>query len=236
MLELSQQILDALSNVERANKRIEEKGLHLTQAAGGALYVFDVFAIGALNRATAMTSAFRKLVADRNMVTAGALIRMHLDTAFRFYASVLVDNRTAFATAVFDGKAIRDLQDRHGKRMNDGYLVRQLEGQYPGVHQVYETACNYVHMSFTHMQSALDGADLANHLVHFQIAATDRSLPDPFYVGACDTFCAITDILLELVDGWILDKIRMEKLDNQSQESVLEDDSETSGDNPVRVS
>jgi hypothetical protein len=203
MADLSHSVLSALSEVEAAEQRILDTGLRLMQAADGATYVFDLFAIGALNRAVAMTSAFRKLVADRNMVTAGALVRIHLDTAFRFYASYLVDDRNAFATAVLEGNEIPDLNDRDGERMRDGYLVSQLEKEYPGVRQVYKTACGYVHMSYTHMQSALDGADRANHIVHVQIAVTDRTLPDSFYIDACRTFCTITDILLQLVDGWV---------------------------------
>jgi hypothetical protein len=141
------------------------------------------------------------------MVTAGALVRMHLDTAFRFFASLLVDNRNAFATAVFEGTAIPKLKDRNGQPMRDAYLVDNLEKEFPGVRNVYDTACGYVHLSFTHMQCLLDGADRANCVVHIQIAPTDRPLPDSFYVDACKTFCTITDILLHLVDGWISDKI-----------------------------
>ena len=201
MTEFSWNVLAALTEVEVAEKRILDTGLRLMQAADGATYVFDLFAIGALNRAVAMTSAFRKLVADRNMVTAGALVRMHLDTALRFYASYLVDDRDAFATAVFEGMEIPKLKDRNGERMRDGFLVGQRESEFPGVRQVYKTACGYVHMSHTHMQSALDGADWENCIVHVQIAVTDRSLPDSFYTDACGTFCTITDILLQLVDG-----------------------------------
>ena len=71
----------------------------------------------------------------RNLICAGALLRLQLDTALRFYAAFRVEKPHDFALAVLDGKRVRDLKDLDGQKMTDDYLVRKLGASFPGFHR-----------------------------------------------------------------------------------------------------
>src|SRR4051812_21617315 len=97
--EFSTAVLAGLDEVTNADKRLFETGRQLMTVAGGSVYVFDLLAIATLNRAVAVSSRFNELTRARNMVAAGPLVRVHLDTALRYDASHLVDDQVSFVMA-----------------------------------------------------------------------------------------------------------------------------------------
>ena len=88
----SEAVVAALTHLKSVETDILDAGMRLMKSADGHTFVFDHFAIGTLNRAVAISSAFHTLVNDFNMVAAGALVRIHLDTALRYFASHLVED------------------------------------------------------------------------------------------------------------------------------------------------
>ena len=98
--------LDSLTPLAAQHLKI---GREMTEAYGGAIYGMDLLAYGALNRSKAHLSGFCRLIRDRNLVCAGAVLRLQLDTALRFSAAWLVENPHAFAIAVLEGQHIRKL-------------------------------------------------------------------------------------------------------------------------------
>src|SRR5690606_9283245 len=92
-------------------------------AAGGSMFPLDFLAWAAAKRTAALTHAFILLLEADNYSTAGALVRLQLDTALRFRAAWLVDDPHDFAMKVLSGTRVDRLRHRNGKRLTDSLLA-----------------------------------------------------------------------------------------------------------------
>lgn len=194
-----------------------ELGRQMFEAFSGALYGMDLLAAGTLNRSKAHMAGFRQLVAAKNLICAGALFRLQLDTALRFHAAFLVEKPHDVALAVLGGKRVRDLKDRDGEKMTDAYLVKKLGQEYDWVSRVYEQTSGYVHLSNTHLMSAMgptEGSSESDGSLTIKIAAEDKPLPSWIYIEAIDAFRAATRIILRYVHGWVVTKANPELVQN----------------------
>lgn len=205
----SESLEASLKRLEPLDEAHLELGKQMFEAFGGALYGMDLLAAGALNRSKAHIAGFRQLVGAKNLICAGAVLRLQLDTALRFYASFLVGEPHDFALSVLGGKRVRDLKDRDGKRLTDAYLVERLGQEFEWVPRVYDRTSGYVHFSATHLMSAMspsEGTSDSDRSITIKIAAEDKPLPAWLYIEAVDAFRASTDILLRYVHGWVFTK------------------------------
>ena len=203
----SDSVVSALKRVEIAESAIFDTAERLMRV-NCPIVLFDKFALATLNRAVAISDAFRLLIGGCNMIAAGPLVRIHLDTALRHFASHLVSDCNLFAESVMQGDQINRIVDRDGNKMSDFYLSTEFEKQIPGTRDLYERACSYIHFSRVHINSVTDNATLdrtkeENDLrVGFRVGAKDNNVPDEEYVGACDTFANITMVIIQLVQTW----------------------------------
>jgi hypothetical protein len=109
----------------------------------------QMFVAAALNRSISLVRGFCALIPD-NYLCAAPLVRVQLDGVLRFSALSLVADPEDFVRRATSGEKINNLKDRDGHQMRDGYLVKRLAEQYPGVEQGYEDGCGYVHFSEAH--------------------------------------------------------------------------------------
>jgi len=186
--------------------RIEEQtlGLVMEYLLESTLYPMDLLANGAAKRALALSSGFRGMIEAKNMACAGALLRLQLDTAIRFYAAFIVSAPHAFAEQVFEGKKISDLKDRDGKRMHDAYLVGRLaeDENCEWLPRVYRETSGYVHLSGKHIFNTFTGVADDSPTVGVRISAADEGLPDAIYIEAMDAFIAATRLFAKYLHGW----------------------------------
>lgn len=198
-----------LGQLDRAHL---ELGKQMFEAFGGAMYGMDLLAAGALNRSKAHIAGFRALLEARNLICAGALLRLQLDTAMRFYAAFLVEQPHDFALAVLRGERVRNIKDRDGRKMTDAYLAQKLGEEFAWVPRVYERTSGYVHLSSIHLLSTLAASEgvLDERPLSIKISAEDKELPDTIYIEATDAFRAATDVLLRYVHGWVFTKANPE--------------------------
>ena len=208
----SESLEASLLSLGRLDRAHIELGKQMFEAFGGAMYGMDLLAAGALNRSKAHIAGFRALLEARNLICAGALLRLQLDTAMRFYAAFLVDQPHNFALAVLRGERVRNIKDRDGRKMTDAYLAQKLGEEFPWVPRVYERTSGYVHLSSIHLLSAPGASEgvLDERLLSIKISAEDKELPDTIYIEATDAFRAATDVLLRYVHGWIFTKANPE--------------------------
>lgn len=134
----SESLEASLLSLGRLDRAHIELGKQMFEALGGAMYGMDLLAAGALNRSKAHIAGFRALLEARNLICAGALLRLQLDTAMRFYAAFLVDQPYNFALAVLRGERVRNIKDRDGRKMTDAYLAQKLGEEFAWVPRVYE--------------------------------------------------------------------------------------------------
>ena len=196
----------ALNGVEADEKKIIALCGEMFRAYGGALYSFDLYANAAINRCLALSSGFRVMILDQNLICAGALLRLQLDTALRFFAGFLVDNPHGFAIEVLKGNRINKMLDKESKRMTDAYLVRKMAETYPWVEEIYDRASGYVHMSEVHMLSTVSNVDKESGIVELKASRHDQPLTDKTYLDTINTFRQCTKVLIIHVEGWIVTK------------------------------
>ena len=201
-----------LAKVEADEKVMLGLAANMIKAYGGAIYGFDFLAIGAANRSLALSAGFCSMIRERNLICAGALLRLQLDTSLRMFAGFIVENPHEFAIAVLDGKRIPRMKDRYGNLMTDRHLVIQLAEEYPFVQSVYDKTSDYVHMSGTHIHSTLEDMDGDQHEFSIKIGSRDKIFSDTVYIDAVNTFRECTKILARYLEGWTWTKNNPEKV------------------------
>ena len=212
----SQKLVDALTQLEVNEKLILDQAHRMLKAYNRALYGFDLLAVAAAKRSLALSVGFRTMVRDQNLICAGAILRLQLDTALRIFAGFIVDNPHDFAIEVIEGKRINKIKDQNGRPMTDHYLVTQLARKYPEyqwIKSTYKETSNYIHFSDTHFFSALDrGSHEGQPGFRIAIGARDNDIPDNVYLNAIKTFHNSTGILVRFIEGWIITKDNPEKI------------------------
>jgi hypothetical protein len=119
-------VLASLQAMDEDREPLAGLTLGTWRATDGCTYTLDVFANGAIHRSLALGSGFRSLVRDFNLLCAGAILRLQLDTARRFHAAYLAPQALDFVDAVHRGEEIHKLTDRNNKQMHDAHLVQSL--------------------------------------------------------------------------------------------------------------
>lgn len=221
--EHSDTLEDALKWLAELDETVLPSTKAMLDADGGNLFGLDFLALAAIKRSMALTAGFRTMLTARNLVCAGALVRLELDTAMRFFAAWLVQNPHEFALDVLAGKHIRKMKDRDGELLTDRYLVEKLGEQYDWVPRVYERTSGYVHLSSTHVMSVVTDTAEADDKRTFKafVGVEDKPLPDWIYIETCDGFRACAQILLRYVEGWAMTKANPHLLKQEGDPSPV---------------
>ncbi|MFO0874133.1 MAG: hypothetical protein U0575_09200 [Phycisphaerales bacterium] len=205
------EVLDGFDQDVACHLELAEK---MFRAFDGATYPLDVLAAAAINRSINLARGFRQMIASRNMICGGALLRLEMDTAFRFAASWFVPDPHAFATEVLKGTRIQKLKDRDGDLLTDRHLVTLLSPTFPWIDRVYERTCSYVHLSETHMHTVLRADGGSEPRFRISVGSGDPAdITDQIYLEAVAAFRECTSILRYYVEGWVLTKSHPELIE-----------------------
>ena len=179
-------------------------GKEMLQVGSGKIYSLDLLAVSVLNRSVNLLFGFCDLIVARNFIAAAPLVRMQLDNLLRFSAAWIVDDPHEFAEKVMQGKHVRNLNDKDGKKMTDRYLLDKLKVQYPWLPNVYRRTSGYVHLSDAHIFNAI--TKKKGRTYQLKIATGDAYIPEPLYLEAIEAFSDITSVLFSYMRGWIVSK------------------------------
>ena len=186
---------------------IRQVVMEMARADEGKLFPLDLLAWAAANRAAALNKGFRALIESRNYTSAGALVRLQLDTALRFMAAWHVDDPHDFARRVIAGEHVRRIADRTGKRLTDSYLCTLAAEKAPWIPKVYEETSGFVHFSDKHLFAALESGSVDDRLaLKLSSSDADAVVTDELRQEAIDGFCAAFDFLLDHLRGWTASK------------------------------
>jgi hypothetical protein len=115
-----------------------------------ALYSYDLFCSAILNRTVNIIRGYITLIRDKNFIAAAPLVRVHLDSLLRLYASTIIDyNVDDFSQKILSGESIRKMNDSQGNKMTDYYLSKELS-RFKGfewVRKLYEVGSGHIHFS-----------------------------------------------------------------------------------------
>jgi hypothetical protein len=193
---------DSILQDLRATKALHiELGKYVLTGFNGSLYPLDFLAAAVINRSIALIDGFSILLDARNLIAAAPLLRLQIDNCLRFSAAWLVKDPHEFATAVLQGVPVRKQRSMSGELMTDAFLVRQLSQEHPWVERVYDRTSGYIHLSETHIFSAVrSGAD--ERTLEIVIGQGGRFATDDLLEEAAQAFAEATEVLLDYVRGW----------------------------------
>ncbi len=208
---------EALAVLDQSRPAIDSRVNAMVEAYGGAIYPMDFLVAGALNRTRANAKAFSELIRGRNLVIAGALLRLQIDTALRVSAAFLVNDQHDFAMRILRGERVDRMTDRNGNRLTDKSLVLALNPDFPWLERVYEKTSGYIHLSRTHIHHVINNVQ-GDGKFQMKVSDIDRDLPDDLYIEAIEAFCESIHILFRYVDGWIHTKENPEEVERLKNE------------------
>ena len=137
---------------------------------GETLFSEDLFFGSAVDRCIRLIDGFCLMLKERNLTCAGVLLRIQMDNCMRTYAAFIADDKNAVVDCILNGVPIKNLKDKDGNKMTDGYLkdkVTELDSKFSGV---YDQASGYVHLSekafFQTVERVEDGGKICFNYGH----------------------------------------------------------------------
>ena len=134
---------------------------------GKTIFSFDLCFIGFLDRNIYLAKGFIRMINDRNLTCAGALLRLQLDNCMRLLALSIAEDEQQVVDCILNGDNISKLKDKNGKRMTDAYLKEQLETFDSQVANVYNEASGFIHFSSKAFYQSVE--EINGHKIRFGI-------------------------------------------------------------------
>ncbi len=129
-------------------EELNEFALKIAQATiGETLFLTDLYFCAVLNKSIQLTDGFILLIQERNLTSAGILLRSCMDNCLRMFAMYLAEDPEVLVEYIMDGKKISNLKDKNGNYLKDFYLKERLGEYDEHFIDVYNNASGYVHFS-----------------------------------------------------------------------------------------
>jgi hypothetical protein len=200
--ELYPKVAECENRLNDLIKEIINIGKDMLSINGGNIYAPDLFITGVLNRTINLTDAILVLTERWNIVAAGPLIRLYLDTLLRSSYLAATKNHDAFILQILEGKQLNEIKDEKGK-LTDKRLRDCARPLFPQVDNVYRETSKFVHFSDKHVFSCITPDE------KIFIGKGFRKWQEKDIVSLLECTIAITKVILAIVRGWILQKVKM---------------------------
>lgn len=187
-------------------------------ADSGAIYPVDLLAVAVLNRSCGLSDGFFDLMQKRNFIAAAPLLRLQIDNILRFYATWLVDNPHKLATNVLAGVSMRDVKDRDGKKLTDGYLIEKLSERYPWMKEVYKSTSGFIHLSDKLVLAPFHEVE-KDRQATMSIGSSSAHLPESSFIEAVLSFSEATKGVFFWINSWIYTKNNPRSKDGEDLKS-----------------
>ena len=175
----------------------------LTSGQNKGLFGLDFWMLAAINRSLSSIDAFGQLTRKCNYLAAFSIVRLHLDTLLRLYATTLATDANGLVERLMGGNELRKEKDRDGKLMTDSYLVERLQQdlQLTWVTSVYKKTSGFIHLSHTHIYAPMWIINEEGRSVEVLVSEKARRRPE-IEIEAIDCMQDISKLLLELIREW----------------------------------
>ena len=195
-----EEVIVGLKNREKTLLNLAEK---MFLADNGNMFRIDLFSIGAMKRTLSNLNGFLSLVEAKNMQSSRSLLRIQLDTFIRFHALTIVKDHNKFVDDILNDRHIRNMKDKDGNKMTDGYLVSLLTFKYPWLKDTYKNLSGYIHFSGKHLFSSIEDINDKKKALTFVIGEKDEQYPEESWIEIAQCFNESLDILLQYINSWI---------------------------------
>lgn len=173
---------------------------HLRSAEGKTFYTADLVMFGILNRNLGLLRAMPALVNERNIHALAPLLRVQLDGLLRLHVYRIVESIDDLARHVIGGNSLRRFKDRNGKELTDRHLVDSLKAEIEWVEPIYETLSGWVHLSESHVFSAIGPGKEEGAIV--VAVGSQEEIPEQLFDQAVGAIEAIHSSTAQLLEGY----------------------------------
>ena len=173
---------------------------HLRAAHRKHFYTADLVMFGILNRNLGLLRAMPALVNERNVHALAPLLRVQLDGLLRLHAYRIVESMDDLARHVIAGNSLRKFKDRDGKELTDRHLVDSLKAEIPWVEAMYETLSGWIHLSESHVFSAVAPGQGEGAIV--VAVGNQEDIPEQLFREATDAIEAIHSSTATMLEGY----------------------------------
>lgn len=192
-----------LTKLDQLKEQVARQLADAWQADEGRIFTTDLVALGVARRTYALIDGFGALVRARNVLCCGALVRLQLDTAMRFYACWLVDKPEQIALALLEDHHLDKMKGRDGKQLRDTYLYEQLSMQYGDwVSRVYRNTSEFVHFTGRAMRDAWTDHDVVTACESVSLQGPGRVWTEPEMIEMVSAFVQSVGIAVHLLYSW----------------------------------
>lgn len=178
---------------------IEETTQLAVVVLGKSFMSLDICFCGLMNRSIHLAQGFISMLRDRNLTCAGALLRLQLDNCLRLYAISIAEDEQAVIGTVLDGKSIRSLKDKSGKKMTDAYLKEQLGMYDKQLPIVYANTSGFIHFSGVAVFQSIDVCK--EHRATIQIGGDLSEKHNGALIECAEAYLHYYRLFLNLMNG-----------------------------------
>lgn len=178
--------------------------------SGNGLTVVDYYISGVLNRSLSLIYGFETLLNSQNYLSGAHLVRLLLDNYLRLYALWLSADAGEVAKQVWNGTALREIADRNGKQMRDGYLRDKAAEEYPWIADVYNETSGFIHFSNKHIANATSPKEGEEMTLLTYFGKYDHKVSNLSRIEATACMIEICNCIAVAVFGWV-DTKRLQK-------------------------
>jgi hypothetical protein len=173
------------------------------------IYTSDIFFIGVMNRSINLVDAILVLTDRWNFVAAGPLIRLHLDTLLCLSYLRTIRDHDAFLIQVLQGKQVNRIKDENGEWLTNARLRSYAKPIFPQVDNVYKETSKLIHFSDKHVFTCIEALDDTGRAAGFSIGKGSSRWSEKDILTLLECAIAITDVILAVGRGWVLEKAQM---------------------------
>lgn len=217
---LPESVENLLAKLGQLKDQVTQQLVSAWTADEARLFSTDLVALGVARRTYAVVEGFVTLLRQRNPLCCGALLRLQLDTAMRFYACWLVDKPEEVALALLDDRHLDKIKSREGKWLADAYLHGQLSKQYGDwVSRVYGNTSGFVHFTGRAMLDASTDHDPDAQLKTVSLQGPGRIWTEPEMVEMVSAFVKSVGITVNLLYSWSCTKslVAVQRVENEHE-------------------
>jgi len=205
--ELPKSVEALLANLDELRELVTKQLADSWKADEGRIFKTDLVALGVARRTYAVIDGFVALLRQRNPLCCGALLRLQLDTAMRFYACWLVPDPATVAVALLDDVPLSQVTSSEGENLTDRYLHTKLSKQYGDwIDSVYEKTSGFVHFTGRAIRDASIRHDPCSQTETVSLAGPGREWTEPEMVEMVSAFVESVSVTLKLLYSWFYTK------------------------------
>src|SRR5450830_1996343 len=217
---LPESVENLLAKLGQLKDQVTQQLVSAWTADEDRIFSTDLVALGVARRTYALVDGFVALVRQKNPLCCGALLRLQLDTAMRFYACWLVDKPEEVALALLDDRHLDKMKSREGKWLADAYLHEQLSKQYGDwVSRVYRNTSGFVHFTGRAMLDASTKHDADARSETVSLQGPGRIWTEPEMVEMVSAFVESVGITVNLLYSWSCRKslVAVQRVENEHE-------------------